>query len=120
RRPDSRVDPGRRWAPEPCLMRDILPVDQGSHHVHFPGGQLAPLHGDFPGSCSAAHRVNLRSHRVLSLPETISAAWRSALLPGVLTWKPVPCRNPAHGLTWCFTLGARAHSPRLPVHGPGV
>src|SRR5260370_39015675 len=23
-------------------------------------------------------------------------------------------------LTCCFTLGARAHSPRLPVHGPGV
>jgi hypothetical protein len=27
--------------------------------------------------------------------------------------------NPAHGLTWWFTLVARAHPPRLPVHGPG-
>jgi hypothetical protein len=31
----------------------------------------------------------------------------------------VPCQNPVHDLTWCFTLGARAHSPHLPVHGPG-
>jgi hypothetical protein len=32
----------------------------------------------------------------------------------------VPCQNPARGLTCWFTLNARAHSPRLPVHGPGV
>jgi hypothetical protein len=37
-----------------------------------------------------------------------------------LTVNPVPCQNPAHCLTWCFTLGAHAHSPRLPVYGTGV
>jgi len=34
--------------------------------------------------------------------------------------QPVPCQNPAQGLTCWFTLGARAYSPRLPVHGPDV
>ena len=32
----------------------------------------------------------------------------------------VPCQNPTHALTCCFTLSARAHPSRLPVHGPGV
>jgi DNA-binding CsgD family transcriptional regulator len=32
----------------------------------------------------------------------------------------VPCQNSARGLAWCFTLGARARSPHLPVHGPVV
>jgi len=34
--------------------------------------------------------------------------------------RPVLCQNPAHSLTCCFTIGARAYPPRLPVHGPRV
>ena len=34
--------------------------------------------------------------------------------------KGVLCRNPVQGLTCCFTFGARAHSPHLPVHGLDV
>jgi hypothetical protein len=29
-------------------------------------------------------------------------------------------KNPARSLTCCFTLGDRAHPPRLPLRGPGV
>jgi len=32
----------------------------------------------------------------------------------------VPCQNPHVALTCWSTLGVRAHSPHLPLHGPGV
>jgi hypothetical protein len=34
--------------------------------------------------------------------------------------EPLPRQNRAQTLTWCFTLGARAHSSHLLVRGPGV
>ena len=36
------------------------------------------------------------------------------------THRPALCQNPAQGLTSCFTLCTRAHSPHLLVHGPGA
>ena len=38
----------------------------------------------------------------------------------VIGFVPALCQNLAQGLKCCFMLGARAHSPHLPVHGPGV
>jgi hypothetical protein len=46
--------------------------------------------------------------------------WADRAVLAALARLLVLCQNPARGLTWWFTLGARAHSPRLPVHGPGV
>jgi hypothetical protein len=113
------------WPSQPRTANAFPSGTSSPHRNHRAGAQARYRHATdrtvwvssrFPLDC---HRVNRRSCAVApprglagSLPISPRRENRGGL--------PVLCQNPVQGLTCCFTLGARAHSPHLPVHGPGV
>jgi len=98
--------PDGDWLPVP-IVPGALQVFSGTLLTRWTNGLLRPPR-----------------HGVVAGRHGGQAVDRRLLLPGAaercLSRCPVPCQNLAQGPTCCFMLGARAHSPHLPVHGPGA
>jgi ABC-2 type transport system permease protein len=67
---------------------------------------------------SGSHLIGVRLSE--TFPQVRGSTWSALRLARITEVSLCRAKTLGMGLAWCFTLVARAHSPRLPVHGPDV
>ena len=112
----------KRWSAQEVsrALPGEFPGERARHVVHETiyqvvyGPELGGLPRERPARVLRTRRRRRRPHR---RPDERRP---NGIIAMTMIGRPVLCQNSTHGLTCCFTIGARAYPPHLPVHGPRV